>query len=186
MNQQQIVRLIHLLLRLNRIKGRGRWVILAVVLLVGFMILRPLITGQTKPPVHAGADTSTDPESREISREDRTRGASDDSEAIIAAYETQRSNAIVRTSATVHRLLLDDNQGDRHQKMILRLRSGHTVLLAHNIDLAPRVPAAVGDTIEFQGEYEYSQQGGVVHWTHHDPRGRHKGGWIRHQGETYE
>ena len=70
--------------------------------------------------------------------------------------------------------------------MILTLNSGHTLLLAHNIDLAPRVPAKVGDSVHFRGEYEYSKQGGVIHWTHDDPRGKHMDGWIKLKGETYQ
>lgn len=33
----------------------------------------------------------------------------------------------------------DDNEGSRHQKFILELSTGQTVLVAHNIDLAPRI-----------------------------------------------
>ena len=83
------------------------------------------------------------------------------------------------------RILPDDNVGSRHQRFIVTLESGHTVLLSHNIDLAPRVPLAQGDRVVFRGEYEWNERGGVVHWTHHDPGGRRPGGWIRHRGETY-
>jgi len=93
----------------------------------------------------------------------------------------------VQGDGVVTRLLADDNDGSRHQRFILRLANGQTLLVAHNIDLAPRVSnISVNDTVQFNGEYEWNSQGGVVHWTHHDPVGRHVGGWLKHQGRTYQ
>lgn len=107
--------------------------------------------------------------------------------ALQAAFEAQRGDLQIEGQGTVIKVLPDDNKGSRHQRFILRLGSGQTVLVAHNIDLAPRVPGlAEGDTVTFFGEYEWNPQGGVIHWTHHDPGGRHLGGWLRHRGQTYE
>lgn len=90
-------------------------------------------------------------------------------------------------SGTVVRILPDDNDGSRHQRFILRLASGRTLLIAHNIDLAPRIRGIrEGDTVEFSGEFRSNPEGGVIHWTHHDPQGRHPGGWLRHRGKTYQ
>ncbi|MCP4203818.1 MAG: DUF3465 domain-containing protein [bacterium] len=97
-----------------------------------------------------------------------------------------RSDVMVQVSGEAARLLMDDNQGSRHQRFILELPSGHTVLVAHNIDLASRVPVARGDRVEVKGEYEWNQRGGVLHWTHRDPQRRREGGWIKHRGETYQ
>ena len=96
------------------------------------------------------------------------------------------SDALVQVSGAVERVLGDDNEGSRHQRFIVELASGHTVLVAHNIDLASRVPLRRGDRVEVKGEYEWTELGGVIHWTHRDPRGRHEHGWIRHQGEIYQ
>lgn len=107
--------------------------------------------------------------------------------AIAEAYENRRSNLQVGGSGEVIRVLSDDIEGDRHQRFILRLESGQTLLIAHNIDLAPRLsPLKEGDVVEFSGEYQWNDQGGVVHWTHRDPRGQHVAGWLKHQGRTYQ
>ena len=93
----------------------------------------------------------------------------------------------VQGSGMVLRVLSDDNEGSRHQRFILELSSGRTVLVAHNIDLAPRIPALEGgDTVSFYGEFESNDRGGVIHWTHHDPQGRHPGGWLEHKGQRYQ
>ena len=103
------------------------------------------------------------------------------------AYADHKSDVQVNGSGTVVRVLRDDNKGSRHQKFILKLSSGQTILIAHNIDLAPRIKTiAQGDTVQFYGEYEYSSKGGVVHWTHRDPNNRHVHGWLKHQGTLYQ
>ena len=98
-----------------------------------------------------------------------------------------RDGATFHGEGRVTRTLSDDREGSRHQRFIVRLATGQTILIAHNIDLAPRVEGLkVGDTVEFSGEFESNPQGGVVHWTHRDPEGRHVAGWIRHDGRTYQ
>jgi hypothetical protein len=112
-------------------------------------------------------------------------GATND--ALMRAIDAQQSNVQVQASGVVDKILSDDNEGSRHQRFIVRLPSGKTILIAHNIDLAPRVaPLSVGDQIEFSGEYEWNNKGGVVHWTHRDPSRRHAAGWLRHGGETFQ
>jgi hypothetical protein len=109
------------------------------------------------------------------------------SDAIAEAFANQRSGVLVTGEGRVSRILGDDSLGDRHQRFILELPSGQTLLVAHNIDLAPRVESlAVGDAVEFHGEYEWNDKGGTVHWTHHDPQGSHEGGWLKHRGRVYE
>lgn len=111
---------------------------------------------------------------------------SSDSE-IAGAFSLQRSGVQVTGEGVVTRVLSDDNDGSRHQRFILRLSSGQTLLVAHNIDLAPRVTSLEpGDSVAFSGVYEWNSEGGVIHWTHHDPNGQHQIGWLRHNGVTYQ
>ena len=101
--------------------------------------------------------------------------------------EQWRAGQQVSGIGKVTRVLADDNDGSRHQRFILELNSGRTLLIAHNIDLAPRISALrTGDTVSFYGEYETNAQGGVIHWTHHDPQGRHVAGWLEHDGRRYQ
>lgn len=102
------------------------------------------------------------------------------------AYTNQQSDVQVKGSGKVTRILADDNKGSRHQKFLLQLKSSQTILIAHNIDLAPRINSLkVGDTVQFYGEYEWNNKGGVIHWTHKDPRNNHKHGWLKHRGRVY-
>jgi hypothetical protein len=106
---------------------------------------------------------------------------------LAAAFDQQQSNIQVEGHGTVSRVLTDDLDGSKHQKFIVQLANGQTLLLAHNIDLAPRVDGlSEGDRISFYGEYEWNPKGGVIHWTHHDPDGQHEAGWIKHNGNTYQ
>ena len=109
------------------------------------------------------------------------------SESGSATQENWQSGEQVRGSGRVARVLSDDNDGSRHQRFIVALSSGRSLLIAHNIDLAPRISSIrAGDTVSFYGEYESNDRGGVIHWTHHDPRGSHAGGWIEHKGRRYQ
>jgi hypothetical protein len=110
-----------------------------------------------------------------------------DNAAVKQAFAQKQSNVWVQGTGEVTKLLPDDNRGARHQKFLVRISATQTLLFAHNIDLSPRIDALkVGDSIEFKGEYVFNPKGGVMHWTHRDPKGQHQGGWIKHQGNTFE
>lgn len=104
-----------------------------------------------------------------------------------SAFKSRTSNLQIGGRATVVKLLADDNNGNRHQRFIVRLDSGQTLLVAHNIDLAPRLYSLrEGDSVNFYGQYEWNEKGGVIHWTHADPNGSHVAGWIEHNGQKYQ
>jgi len=110
------------------------------------------------------------------------------SDSVLASAFANRVSTIqVEGQGIVSKVLPDDNDGSRHQRFILKLRSGQTLLIAHNIDLAPRISSLnEGDAVSFKGQYEWNSQGGVIHWTHRDPGRRHPAGWLKHHGETSE
>lgn len=101
-------------------------------------------------------------------------------------FVSTKKSVQMRGEATVHRILPDDLIGDRHQRFIIKLDNGQLLLVAHNIDIAPRLNGlTVGDRIEFCGEHYHSIRGGGIHWTHRDPRFRHETGWIKWKGKFY-
>ncbi len=107
--------------------------------------------------------------------------------APVAGYSEWRSGEQVQGKGVVIQLLSDDNEGSRHQRFIVRLETGQTLLIAHNIDLAPRVSSVrKGDSVAFNGEYQWNDKGGVIHWTHRDPQHRHPSGWIEHDSTRYQ
>ena len=105
------------------------------------------------------------------------------------AHRERLANVWVEGGGTVIRILRDDTKRPRHQRFVVRVGEGEsafTVLVAHDIDVAPRVPLKQGDAIAFRGEYIWGEQGGTVHWTHRDPKGgKGSGGWIRLRGIVY-
>lgn len=113
--------------------------------------------------------------------------SSANSTAIEQAYNNRQQSIQVMGTGDVVKILPDDLQGAKHQKFILKISKDLTILIAHNIDLAPRINSLKkGDEVTFNGEYEYNNKGGVVHWTHHDPRKKHPEGWLKHEGKTYK
>ncbi len=148
-----------------------KFVFLAVLLLAGYALLQNPQAPMLSPAPIAAKQTERA-----------------DGDTIIAqAFANQKSDLQVSGQGVVSKVLPDDNKGSRHQRFILKLANGQTLLVAHNIDLAPRIPnLQSGDAVQFYGEYEWSHKGGVIHWTHHDPRGKHVGGWLQHQGQRYQ
>ena len=87
----------------------------------------------------------------------------------------------------VEQALPDDTRGSRHQRFIRRLDSGNNVLVANTIDREPGLRALKpGDRVAFFGEYAWNAKGGVIHWTHHDPNGRHIAGWLTHNDQRVQ
>ena len=116
----------------------------------------------------------------------QSESLSNEQPRISSLYEAQISGVMVSTTGNVIRILQDDNVGSRHQRFLIRIPDGLTLLIAHNIDLAPRVPLKLQDQVSIYGQYEWNDKGGVLHWTHHDPDKSHPEGWIMHEGIKYD
>jgi hypothetical protein len=111
---------------------------------------------------------------------------SDGSRRVEDAFARRESGFMVTLDARVVKNLRDDLEGSRHQRFLIELDSGHTLLVSHNIDLADRIELRENGPVRLRGQYEWNAKGGVIHWTHHDPQGRHPGGWIEAAGRRVE
>lgn len=77
---------------------------------------------------------------------------------VIAAQEEQVRDREVTITARVKRVLPDDTKGSQHQRLLIGLANGTTVLIAHNIDEAEKVPVTEGDTITVHGVYIWNEK----------------------------
>ncbi len=104
---------------------------------------------------------------------------------VLEAQANHQKKVEVTFTAPVRKLLPDDTKGTEHQRFLLELSNGTTVLVAHNTDLAPYIPIHEGDLLTLHGEYIWNRKGGVLHYTHHSTN-RHESGWIQFNGQTYQ
>jgi len=90
------------------------------------------------------------------------------------------SHIQVKGEGIVASILNDDLAGSKHQRFVLELALHKTVLVLNNIDIFPRLsPLEIGDRVEFYGEYIWNRHGGIIHWTHHDPKGIRDDGYVK-------
>ena len=101
-------------------------------------------------------------------------------------YKKSDHGSWIEVTGFVRRLLSDDNDGSRHQRFIIEIIGRRTLLIAHNIDLAERVPVGMGDRVHVRGMYGWNELGGLVHWTHRDPHGVEDGGYVRYRTRMFE
>jgi len=69
-----------------------------------------------------------------------------------------------------------------HEGFLLR-SNALTIRIENNTSITGQIPLSKGEAVSLQGQYECND--GVIHWTHHDPRGRHSGGFIEAGGKIY-
>lgn len=134
----------------------------------------------------ASLPNRSDARSERSSTSTSSAEASRANQRIEDALAARESGFMITLDARVTKTLPDDEKGSRHQRFLIELETGRSILVAHNIDLAKRVPLERGDAVRIYGQFEWNDKGGVLHWTHRDPRGRHAGGWIEHEGKRID
>ena len=94
------------------------------------------------------------------------------------AFYKKLDNVVLNAKGRVKEVLEDDLGVTPHQRFIVEVHSGHTILVAHNLERAYRVPVKIGDVVEVRGTFVWNKYGGLLHNTHHDDRGEHEDGWV--------
>ena len=90
------------------------------------------------------------------------------------------------TVISVPHYFVGSNTHARHEAFDVRADDGSQVEIVDNVDIAPPVALQPGDRIDVRGELVRDPgREPVVHWTHHDPAGRHQDGWIDFDGRRY-
>jgi hypothetical protein len=115
-----------------------------------------------------------------------TNSAVTDETEVAAAQNNRASHVQVTCTLPVKRMLRPDDKGEKHEKFLLQLSNGSTILVAHNVSRAPSVPVEAGDIVTVHGEYIWNNKGGVIHWTHASDTPRHAGGYIDFKGRRYQ
>jgi hypothetical protein len=110
--------------------------------------------------------------------------------AVYDAWRAHRSYVQVTATGSVARVLgTRVGPSGAHTGFLLHLRGseggGLTVRVETNVDITGPIAVQAGDDVAVRGEYIYDPRGGIIHYTHHDPRGRHPGGYVRVGGRVY-
>lgn len=192
----------------NRSGPRGKrplWITVLIIIGAGvvWLLQQQGVLPQSSANAPQSQQSNTKPVFSEPStpaaRNDRSSRGSADKETsevvgdggIAELFKKQQSDTWVEAEGVIKKILPDDdNDSDgssKHQRWIVRVPSGIEILIAHAFDVSARVPVEEGDTIQFRGEYEYTEKGGTVHFTHAPKfKRRDPGGWIVHNGTKYE
>ncbi len=114
-----------------------------------------------------------------------TTNASNDSALVNAVNSKRNVDFLEASGVTVIELLADDTQGLPHEKFIVRLSNGATVLCVFNLDMGQRIPLKVGDIVDLGGQFKWTNVGALMHWLHADTQNRRPDGYVDLNGKRY-
>ncbi|HEV3092724.1 MAG TPA: DUF3465 domain-containing protein [Candidatus Cybelea sp.] len=111
-----------------------------------------------------------------------------DDRAVCGAFSAARSGVEVVAGGSITRIFgVRPGRTSPHEGFLMHLDSGCdlVVRVEVNTDFTGDIPLRAGENVAVKGEYEYYPRGGVIHWTHRDPRGRHENGYVQAGGQMY-
>lgn len=93
---------------------------------------------------------------------------------------------MTEVSGTVVRVLSADRNRPQVQEFVIRLENGQSLLVVHDQRASGGVPVSVDDTVTVRGQYKWSETGGRVQNTQHDPSLERRHGFVEHKGKRYQ
>lgn len=109
--------------------------------------------------------------------------------AVYAAFESGTSRVEVSATGIVTRTMgMRTGRSGTHEGFLMQAdgKRGLVLRVEDNVDITGPIPLRNGQHVIVRGEYEYYPRGGVIHWTHHDPAGRHENGYVEVAGKRYQ
>ena len=98
--------------------------------------------------------------------------------------QTPSSHVEVRDRGTIVAVLgVRESRSGAHEGFLIAIGS-HVYRVEDNADITGTIPLRRAAHVELQGQYECDDN--VIHWTHHDPSGRHPSGYIEIDGTYYQ
>ncbi|MDP3509818.1 MAG: DUF3465 domain-containing protein [Candidatus Melainabacteria bacterium] len=109
-----------------------------------------------------------------------------DDAQIIQAQSQQARKVELTVTAPIKKLLREEDYREPHQRFLLILSNGTTVLVANDLQYGTYAPVQEGNVVRIHGEYIWNERGGVLHWTHKSDEPRHESGYIDFNGMRYQ
>jgi hypothetical protein len=99
--------------------------------------------------------------------------------ALVAAVQSKQSQFYVEGgNLVVTHILPDDTQGLPHQKWEAQLSDGSIIMVVYNSNMGERIPVEEGMTFSVGGQFIWTQDGGLIHWVHADPKKKRPDGFV--------
>jgi hypothetical protein len=154
--------------------------------LYAILLATAALLGSCRNPTGTSAVKTSFDQGRDATDAELADGRNFDDSQVIEAQEEHLNKVELTVRAKVKKILPTDTEGLPHERFLLELSNRTTVLVAHDLKMAPSVPIQEGDMPIIRGEYIWNERGGVIHWTHHTDTPRHEGGWIFLNGTRYQ
>lgn len=109
-----------------------------------------------------------------------------DNERLEQVFTEGQTGVWISGHGSVSQVPADESGATPVQRLVVRVSEDLSLMVRHELEHSERIPAAKGDTVAFQGRYEWDGRGGTVSFTYADGDQPGGGGWVELDGKRYE